>query len=122
MLDLVTCSTSIFKQVRQYKAIKLGALSDHSAVEMKFHLNSIAINIKEGRMDAGDIDYATIVSNEAANLTFNDKLRSLAPDDNPNYTDFFPMRQSCSESNGHQAQNKAPRLVLVLQNPSSTCD
>ena len=106
MLDLVTCSASIFKRVRQCKAIKFGASSDHSAVEMQFHLNSVAINIKEKAMDAGDIDYATIVSDESANRTFNDKLKSLAPDDNPNYTVFFQCVKAAAKATATKLKTK----------------
>ena len=90
MLDVISTSSTLFKRVLNCGVSKFGIdKSDHSAVEMKLHLNSIPIKVKAPTLDAGTPDWRAIMEKEDTNATYNEKTRELSPSNDPNYTSFF---------------------------------
>ena len=106
MLDVFSISGSSWKRVRDCETIENGATSDHSAVSIKIHLNSIAANIKTNEMYAGKEDYAKIVAETEENEKFNKILEELAPGETPNYTHFFQSVMVAAKATATKLQKK----------------
>jgi hypothetical protein len=59
MLDLIVCSTTLHKRVKNCQVVDDGADSDHQAVRMQLNLTSLKYKEKTS-LDSGDIDWRKI--------------------------------------------------------------
>ena len=94
MLDVFSCSNTIFKRVQGCNTTNKGTESDHTAVLLKIHINTLSFKMQKKKLIT-KTDWEKILSDETTNATYNKTLKNLneltATDDNTpiEYTNFF---------------------------------
>ena len=80
MLDLLVCSATLHKQIRNCHTMLDGLDSDHRAVALELNLTSIKYKAKTS-MNRGDIDWRTICEEEMQRTMYNKYLLQLTSRD-----------------------------------------
>ena len=94
MLDVFSCSNTLFKRVQGCNTTSKGTESDHTAVVLKIHINTLSFKMQNKKLIT-ETDWEKIMGDEATNITYNETLKNLneltATDDNTptEYTNFF---------------------------------
>jgi hypothetical protein len=86
MLDLIVCSTTLHKRVKNCQTTNDGADSDHRAVRMQLNLTSLKYKEKVS-LESGDIDWRKICEEEEQRKLYNKYLLGLTSRD-MNYDTF----------------------------------
>ncbi len=73
MLDLIVCSTTLHKHVKNCQVVNDGADSDHQAVRMQLNLTSLKYKEKAS-LDSGDIDWRKICKEDEQRKLYNKYL------------------------------------------------
>ena len=73
MLDLIVCSTTLHKRVKNCQTTNDGADSDHRAVRMQLNLTSLKYKEKAS-LESGDIDWRKICKEEEQRKLYNKYL------------------------------------------------
>jgi hypothetical protein len=76
MLNLIVCSTTLHKRVKNCQVTNDGANSDHRAVQMQLNLTSLKYNEKAS-LDSGDIDWRKICEKDEQRKLYNKYLLEL---------------------------------------------
>jgi hypothetical protein len=80
MLDLIVCSTTLHKRVKNCHTTNDGADSDHRAVRMQLNLTSLKYKEKVS-LESGDIDWRKICEEEEQRKLYNKYLLGLTSRD-----------------------------------------
>jgi exonuclease III len=80
MLDLIVCSTTLHKRVKNCQVVDDGADSDHQAVRMQLNLTSLKYKEKAS-LDSGDIDWRKICEEDEQRKLSNKYLLELTSRD-----------------------------------------
>jgi hypothetical protein len=80
MLDLIVCSTTLHKRVKNCQVTNDGADSDHQAVRMQLNLTSVKYKEKAS-LDSGDIDWRKICEEDEQCKLYNKYLLELTSHD-----------------------------------------
>ena len=80
MLDLIVCSTTLHKRVKNCQVVNNGADSDHQAVRMQLNLTSLKYKEKAS-LDSGDIDWRKICKEDEQRKLYNKYLLELTSRD-----------------------------------------
>ena len=76
MLDLIVCSTTLHKRVKNCQVVNDGADSDHRAVRMQLNLTSLKYKEKAA-LDSRDIDWRKICEEDEQRKLYNKYLLDL---------------------------------------------
>ena len=115
MLDVISCSTNLFKYFQDCGLTFLGAKSDHGGTLAKLHLNTISYKGKAQDVNAGDEDYEAIMYQPDKNEHYNDHIRLNSPGPNPNYTSFFQGVKLAAKSTATKLRKKSPEWFIHSQ-------
>ena len=80
MLDLIVCSTTLHKHVRNCQVVNGGADSDHKAVRMQLNLTSLKYKEKAS-IDSGNIVWRKICEEDKQRKLYNKYLLDLTSRD-----------------------------------------
>ena len=80
MLDLIVCSTTLHKRVKNCQVVDDGTDSDHRAVRMQLNLTSLKYNEKAS-LASGNIDWQKICEEEEQRKLYNKYLLELTSRD-----------------------------------------
>ena len=81
MLDLIVCSTTLHKRIKNCQTTNDGADSDHRAVRMQLNLTSLKYKKKVATLNSGDIDWRKICEEEEQRKLYNKYLLELTSRD-----------------------------------------
>jgi exonuclease III len=76
MLDLIVCSTTLHKRIKNCQVVNDGADSDHQAVCMQLNLTSLKYKVKAS-LNCGDIDWKKICDEDKQRKLYNKYLLEL---------------------------------------------
>jgi hypothetical protein len=94
MLDVFSCSNTLFKRVQGCNTTTKGTESDHTAVLLKIHINTLSFKMKDKKLIT-KTDWEKIMGDETTDMTYNETLKNLNELTTTNnntpteYTDFF---------------------------------
>ncbi len=94
MLGVFSCSNTLFKRVQGCDTTTKGTESNHTAVLLKIHINTLSFKLQNKKLIT-KTDWEKIMGDKTTNMTYNETLKNLneltATDDNTptGYTDFF---------------------------------
>ena len=80
MLDLIVCSTTLHKRVKNCQVVDDGADSNHRAVRMQLNLTSLKYKEKAS-LDSGDINWRKICEEDEQRKLYNKYLLELTSRD-----------------------------------------